>query len=231
MTPRTSHEFVGCDSPCSEKKGGESLKKGETSKVQWNNAVSQYVVLWYWSSRGQSCHKQICKESMGQGGLVNGWQVLQFKTRPISSLHNFFTFQYHTILLGIEWYHPKSLCYIGGTFETWNSPEAEVHPNLTIYWVKWADQHRNIGTMIWFEYYRLWVIWGRRFRIRQPLVMKFELREGHSTTPYKLASLQYPQPILDSLFKPILIHDHHRSTFQTKNWSSKEPSDLSSLVP
>ena len=154
-------------------------------------------------------------------------------SRPdLCSLHNFFTFQYHTILLGIEWYHPKSLCYIGGTFETWNSPEAEVHPNLTIYWVKWADQHRNIGTMIWFEYRLwLWVIWGRRFRIQRPLVMKFELREGHSTTPYKLASLQYPQPILDSLFKPILIHHHHRSTFQTKNWSSKEPSDLSSLVP
>ena len=214
MTPRTSHEFVGCDSPCSEKKGGESLKKGETSKVQWNNAVSQYVVLWYWSSRGQSCHKQICKESMGQGGLVNGWQVLQFKTRPISSLHNFFTFQYHTILLGIEWYHPKSLLQVEPLkLETRRKQRC----TLTIYWVKWADQHHNIGTMIWFEYRLwLWVIWGRRFRIQRPLVMKFELREGHSTTPYKLASLQY-QPILDSsLFKPIPIHHHHRGTLQTK---------------
>ena len=48
---------------------------------------------------------------------------------PISSWHNFFTFLYHTILLGIERYHPKSLCYRGGTFENRILPEAEVHAN------------------------------------------------------------------------------------------------------
>ena len=64
------------------------------------------------------------------------------------SLRNFFTFLYHTILLGyrkIERYHPKSLCYRGGTFETRISSEAEVHPNYLL--SKVADQHRNIGAM------------------------------------------------------------------------------------
>ena len=63
-------------------------------------------------------------------------------TRPrnhrISSLHNFFTFLYYTILLGIERYHPK-VCVTGGTFENRISPEAEVHPNYLL--SKVADQH------------------------------------------------------------------------------------------
>ena len=88
--------------------------------TQWRNDSLEIPIH---TITGDELGRKIDGMDMSDGdgwcmGTIGGGQVWVYLLRyvlqscpTISSLHNFFAFLYYTSLLGIERYHPKSLCY------------------------------------------------------------------------------------------------------------------------